>query len=284
MGLVTSIRPAVERYRSLGPAIYWTITLIGAVWVTGIVYGVIPYGLCGNTGTVPCDAFSFWAVDATPYRWETNLEYRYSPAFLWVIRPFQAFPFEVFLGLWTAAHIAALIWLRAGWIMILPGLNEDVLRGNITTFLAVGAVLALQRSAAWWAPALLTKITPGVGLVWHVVRREWQSLAAALFVTAAVVGVGYVLDPNLWSAWFESLVEADATYEIGHPLGPVPVRVGIAAIVVAIGAWRNRGWVVPIAMLIAVPGLWAFNWGLLAAVPRLLRRGEPDTAGQQAWR
>ena len=89
---------------------------------------------------------------------------------------FQPFPFEVFLGIWLAAHIAALIWLRAGWFLIVPGLNDDVLRGNISTFVALFAVLAIQRSAAWWAPVLLTKITPAVGIVWHIVRREWRSL------------------------------------------------------------------------------------------------------------
>ena len=166
----------LDRYPALPTAAYWVITIIGAIWCFLIVYGVVGYGLCGNTGTVPCDAYSYWAVDDTPYTWETNLEYRYSPAFLWIIRPFQPFPFEVFLGIWLAAHIAALIYLRAGWFLIVPGLNDDVLRGNISTFVALFAVLAIQRSAAWWAPVLLTKITPAVGIVWHIVRREWRSL------------------------------------------------------------------------------------------------------------
>jgi hypothetical protein len=260
-----------DRYRDLGPMVYWLITAIGTMWVFAIVYGIVPYGLCGNTGTVPCDAYSYWAVDATPYTWEVNLEYRYSPAFLWLIRPFQALPFEVFLGIWTGLHVVALIWLRAGWMLIVPGLNEDVLRGNISTFIAVCAVLAIQRSAAWWAPVLLTKITPAVGLVWHAVRGEWRSLAACAVVTAGIIGVGYAVSPELWSAWFDTLLHADQTYEIGHPLGPVWLRLGIGAVVTAIGARQGRAWLVPVAMLIAAPGLWAFNWGLLAGVPRLVR-------------
>jgi glycosyl transferase family 87 len=273
---VVALRSVFVRYRDLGPAIYWTITAIGAVWVFLIVYGVVGYGLCGNTQTVPCDAYSYWAVDNTPYTWETNLEYRYSPAFLWVIYPFQALPFEAFLALWTAAHVAALVWLRAGWILIVPGLNDDVLRGNISTFLAVGAVLAIRHSAAWWAPALITKITPGVGIVWHAVRGEWRSLAMALATVMAIVAVGVITAPGLWAAWIGTLVQGDSTYEIGHPLGPLPVRVLIAAAVVAVGARTSRAWLVPIAMFLAVPGLWAFNWGLLAAVPRLLGR-QSDT-------
>lgn len=270
------VRPAVadrliDRYRALGPAIYWTLTVIGAVWCFLVVYGVIPYGTCGNTGTVPCDAYSYWAVDSTPYTWETNLEYRYSPAFLWIIRPFQAFPFELFLGVWTGLHVAALIWLRAGWFLIVPALNEDVLRGNISTFLAVAAVLAIQRSAAWWAPALLTKITPGVGLVWHMVRRQWRDVATCVALTAGIVGIGIIVSPDLWSAWLDSLLNAPQTYEVGHPLGPVWLRLLVAAAIIGIAARTSRAWLVPLGLYVAVPGLWWFNLGLFAAVPRLLR-------------
>ena len=261
----------LDRYPALPKAAYWVVTAIGAVWVFLIVYGVVGYGLCGNTGTVPCDAFSYWAADSTPYIWEGNLEYRYSPAFLWVIGPLQILPFEAFLGVWTAAHIGALIWLRAGWFLIVPGLNDDVLRGNISTFIALFAVLAIQRSAAWWMPVLLTKVTPAVGLAWHLVRREWGQLITTVAITGGIALVGYVLAPDLWRAWVGTLLEADATYELGHPLGPLPLRLALAAAITAAGAWTGRAWLVPIAMLVAVPGLWAFNLGLLAALPRLIR-------------
>jgi UPF0716 family protein affecting phage T7 exclusion len=272
-------RPHVlERYPALPTAAYWVITVIGTVWCLLIVYGIVGYGLCGNTGTVTCDAFSYWAVDGTPYRWEGNLEYRYSPAFLWIIRPLQVLPFEAFVGVWTVAHIAALIWLRAGWFLIVPGLNDDVLRGNVSTFVALFAVLAIQRSAAWWAPVLLTKITPAIGLVWHAVRREWRELMVAAGVMAAIFALGALLDIELWGAWLDTLLNAEATYELGHPLGPVWFRLGVAALVVAVGAWTGRAWVVPIAMLVAVPGLWAFNLAILAALPRLLQRHSPAVA------
>jgi hypothetical protein len=277
MQLALSRPRLLDRYPALPTATYWVITAIGAVWCFLIVYGVVGYGLCGNTGTVPCDAQSYWAVDSTPYAWESNLEYRYSPAFLWIVRPLQVMPFEMFLGLWTAAHIAALIWLRAGWFLIVPGLNDDVLRGNISTFIALFAVLAIQRSSAWWAPVLLTKITPAIGIVWHAVRREWRSLGIAVAASVAVVLVGVLLDVNLWRAWLETVLTAPRTYELGHPLGPLPLRLALGAVVVAVGAWTGRAWLVPIAMLITVPGLWAFNLALLAAVPRLARRPAGET-------
>jgi Glycosyltransferase family 87 len=264
----------LDRYPALPAAAYWVVTAIGAIWCYLIVYGVVGYGLCGNTGTVPCDAYSYWAVDSSPYVWETNLEYRYSPAFLWVIGPLQALPFDVFLAIWTAAHVAALIWLRAGWFLIVPGLNDDVLRGNISTFVALLAVLAIQRSAAWWAPVLLTKVTPAVGVVWHLVRREWRELAITVGATAAIIAIGAVASPDLWQSWIDTLLATDRTYELGHPLGPVWVRLALGSVIVASGAWTGRAWLVPIAMLIAVPGLWAFNLALLAAVPRLLDHEE----------
>jgi hypothetical protein len=253
--------------------LYWVITAIGAAWVLGIVHGLIPYGACGNIDMVPCDAYSYWAVDSTPYTWESNLEFRYSPAFLWFLWPLQQLPWEAFLSIWTLAHIAGLIWLRAGWLLIVPGLNEDVLRGNISVFLAVAVVLAVRRSnGAWWAPTLLTKITPGVGLVWHIVRREWSGAAAAVVVTAVVIGVGFAVQPDLWRAWIGTLIDAGRTYEIGHPLGPLAVRTALAAALITLGAWTARAWLVPVAVFLAVPGLWAFNWALLAAVPRLIQR------------
>jgi hypothetical protein len=268
----------LDRYPALPSATYWVVTAIGAVWCYLIVYGVVGYGLCGNTGTVTCDAYSYWAVDSTPYTWETNLEYRYSPAFLWVIGPLQSLPFDAFLGIWTAAHIAALIYLRAGWFLIVPGLNDDVLRGNISTFVALFAVLAIQRSAAWWMPVLLTKITPAVGMVWHLLRREWRELAIATGVTAAIVAIGFIVNPDLWRAWFDTLLQADATYELGHPLGPLPFRLVLGALVAAVAAWTGRAWLISIAMLVAVPGLWAFNLALLAAIPRLLRPSSREPA------
>ncbi|HEX7223967.1 MAG TPA: glycosyltransferase family 87 protein [Candidatus Limnocylindria bacterium] len=271
MQAMAANRSMLERYRPMLPAIYWLVTVIGAVWCFLIVFDVVGYGLCGNTGTVPCDAYSYWAVDGTPYTWETNLEYRYSPAFLWTIAPVAWLPFEAFLAIWTAAHIGAAIWLRAGWILLIPGLNDDVLRGNVSLFLAVAAVLALRSSGGWWAVPLLTKITPAIGMVWHLARGEWRALAMAIGVTGAIVAVGFLIDPGLWRAWIDTLLTADATYEVGHPLGPVPVRLAIGAAITAIGARTGRAWLVPIAMFVAVPGLWWFNWALLAGIPRLWR-------------
>jgi len=47
----------------------------------------------------------------------------------------------------------------------------------------------------------LTKVTPGVGLVWFAVRREWRSLAIAATATAVVVAVSAAVAPGAWAGW-----------------------------------------------------------------------------------
>ena len=54
--------------------------------------------------------------------------------------------------------------------------------------LAIACVLALV-GLGWpaaWALPLLPKVTPGIGVVWFLVRREWRSLAIAVGLGIAV--------------------------------------------------------------------------------------------------
>ncbi len=45
----------------------------------------------------------------------------------------------------------------------------------------MAAAIALGfRYPATWAFVLLAKVTPGIGLLWFLVRREWRNLAIAL--------------------------------------------------------------------------------------------------------
>ena len=67
------------------------------------------------------------------------------------------------------------------------------------------AIVAGFRYPATWALMLLTKVTPGIGLLWFLVRREWRALAIALGVTAAIVAVSFVLDRSAWEEWIAIL-------------------------------------------------------------------------------
>ena len=113
--------------------------------------------------------------------------YLYSPAFAQFLSPLYVLPFEAFFVLWTAASVAVLYWLVRPWpwallILLLPWTYE-LFVGQVHLFIAAAIVLGF-RWPALWAFNILTKVTPGVGLLWFLVRREWRPLAIALGTTA----------------------------------------------------------------------------------------------------
>ena len=132
----------------------------------------------------------------------------YSPVVAWLFAPFSTIPYDVFYAILAAINLAALVWLL-GWelaalsLLALPVSNE-VARGNIHLLLAV-AIVAGFRYPASWAWVLLTKVTPGVGLLWFAFRREWRRLAMAVGVTAAITLVSFAVASDLWLRWFELL-------------------------------------------------------------------------------
>jgi hypothetical protein len=53
---------------------------------------------------------------------------------------------------------------------------------------------------------LLTKVTPGVGLLWLALRREWGALAVALGATVAIAALSWAAAPALWKQWIGVLL------------------------------------------------------------------------------
>ena len=97
--------------------------------------------------------------------------------------------------------MGTVVWLGGrwalAWLVFLPVLIE-LYHGNIHLLLAAAIVLGFRHP--WtWSFVLLTKVTPGVGLAWFAVRREWRALAIALGVTGAIVAVSWLTDPTSWS-------------------------------------------------------------------------------------
>ena len=77
-----------------------------------------------------------------------------------------------------------MIWL--GWrsallVLAFPPVALELYHGNIHLLMAAAIVLGF-RYPIGWSFLLLTKVTPGVGLVWFAVRREWRPLIIALGV------------------------------------------------------------------------------------------------------
>jgi hypothetical protein len=249
----------------------WVLTTAGLVVLGLIVFGVIPYDLHPN------DSHAYWVVDVTdPYR-DARLgamdAFLYSPAAAQVLAPFTHLPFDVFRILLGAASLAALSLAGAAYTILVPGVIEDLVRGNIHVLLAA-AIIAGFRWPGLWSAMLLTKVTPGVGVLWFAIRREWRALAQVALVTAVVVAVSVLLGGvKLWEEWIRLLAtsaESPRTYAyLGIAPPPLIWRMPIAVVVVAWGALTNRRWTVPIAAFLALPVIWPSGFALLAAIPPL---------------
>lgn len=260
---------ARTRLEALWPSLYWVLTLVGAVYCVLAIAGLGGIGGCEGT-IVACDAASYYYADG--YEPVTfTPQFGYSPAFLTAFAPFRLLPFELFVWVWAALHVAGLLWLRAGFMLAIPGVNEDVIRGNITVFIAIAIVLALRHPAAWAFP-LLTKVLPGVGMVWHLVRREWRSLVIAIAVTLSIVLVGVAVNRQAWVDWV-TLLAGEGTSAAGFLLP----RVVLGALVVGYAGLSSRAWLVPVGALVAWSVPWLPAFMVLAAIPRLMV--ERRTAG-----
>ena len=127
--------------------------------------------------------------------WNTIGAYPYSPAFAQLLYPLDLLPWAAFVAAWTAILIGAVYWLT-GPDLFLLGLvvgAMEIAGGNVTLLLAVAIVAGFKRP--WtWAFVILTKITPGVALLWFALRREWRALGIALGATALVLVV-FIPDP-----------------------------------------------------------------------------------------
>lgn len=198
----------------------------------------------------------------TPTTWISEC-YRYSPAFLLAFSPFQALPWAVFVGLWTTLMLGVLWWMTRALLflpLVLLSLPE-LWGGNITILIAAAIVLGFSRPYVWALP-LLTKVTPGLGLLWFGVRREWLKLGIAAAATAIVIAVAALFTPGIWDDWFAQLTSGSGSNTVPGSV-PVPLlaRLPLAAAVIAFAAWRGQHWLVPIGVLLAMPVIW---WGYVA--------------------
>ena len=207
--------------------------------------------------------------------------YLYSPAFAQVLWPFAQLPWPAFATVFAAGLVVALVWLLRPvplrWALPLGviGLNE-VFVGNIYLLLAVVAAVGFRHPAAW-AFAGLSKITPFVGPIWFLVRREWRPLVISLSATVAIAAVSYAIDPGAWHDWARFLV-TNASMAQGQTGGsilpPLVVRLPVALAIVVWGALTGKRWTVPVAMVIGTPVIGSRSFFVLFALPRILAHRE----------
>jgi len=254
-------------------------------------------------------AYWFWASLQVPFHWDSAIywsaplgdpyagariggfdAYLYSPAFLQLMAPFRLLPWEAFHLLWSLMLLGCLVWLVGRWtpvVIVLPPVAGELMGGNINLLIAVAVVLGVRGGGAW-ALVLLTKVVPGIGLLWFALRRQWREVAIGLGLAAAVAGVSFAITPGLWVDWIRVLVESAVHPDTGHipwtALLPIPLwlRLPLALALVAVAARRNQPWLLPIGIYLALPALWVSGLVILLAIPRLRRSGPERQAALAA--
>lgn len=229
------------------------------------------------------DLTSYWLANVD-YPTVTDLSgqgpFRYAPAVALVMAPLRLLPWEALEVLWLGLQLAALWYIGRRWtlaLIIFPPVWLDLVYGNINIMLAA-MIVAGFRYPAVWSFALLTKVTPGIGLIWFAVRREWKSLAIALGTTAAIVLVSVAikgLEP--WQNWVHFLTTSTAMTlpEDALPV-PLPPRLIVAGLTVGWAGITNRRWLVPVGVVVAMPTLWVIALAPLVAIAGILREQGDD--------
>ncbi len=247
-----------------------------------LLYGLSALGLVFLAATfIPprgYDLISYWLVDVD-YANVTDLSgqgpFRYAPPVALVMAPLRSLPWEALVVLWLALQLAALWYIGGRWtlaLIVFPPVWLDLVYGNINIMLAA-VIVAGFRYPALWSFALLTKVTPGVGLVWFAVRREWRSLAIALGATTAIIVVSMVIQGvGAWQDWLRFLAASMALPLPGDAL-PIPLlpRLVVAMLIVGFAGLTDRRWLVPLGVVLAMPTLWVIAFAPLVAIAGIRR-------------
>ena len=247
------------------------------------VVGVFAYWLYLQRVPDWVDAHGYWystqpGVDLYGRQWNVDVDaFVYSPVAAIALDALTWLPWQVFYALWSAALIGTLVWLIGpAWALVallIPGFaGYEVMIGNISLLFAASFVIALSGRAAAWAFPLLTKVTPAVGLIWHVLRREWSAVAEVAAVSLALVALSLVLLPNEWPGWFAVLWKQGPPLPDALIVIPVALRLPVAAGIVVVAARRDWRWLVPVACWAAQPNFSLLPGAvMLLAIPRLVR-------------
>lgn len=245
--------------------------------------GLILAGLLVNAGLLLLlprdfawfvDGPSWWLIDLGDLygRAEQSLTaygaFRMAPAIAWLMYPLTLLPsWGVFIGTYLVLNLAAVVAMGRRWapvlILAFPPVLLELINGNVHLFMALGIWAGLRWPGAW-AILLLTKVTPGIGVIWFAARREWRNLAVALGTTAAIAAVGYLVAPGQWTEWIRALVLQAQMAQVGD-LPSLALRLPVAGLVVWYAARTDRAWLVPIGSLLAMPTIWLQSSALLTA-------------------
>jgi hypothetical protein len=238
---------------------------LGIGWA---VVALVTFTRSGN----PVDAWCYYGFDASQ-PWRADGCFLYAPPVATVMEMVRAvMPFEVFTLLLRAAAVLVLIRVAGpaiGLALFIPAVAIELNAANIN-LLIVAAVLVGFRYPWTWAFIALTKITPGVGMLWFAVRREWRHFAIAAGATLAIAVGSRLLAPDMWQQYFSALgSEPDGSIWL------IWWRLPLAAMVVVWGARNDHRWALMVAVFLALPRWYVLSPVILVGLFPLVRLARP---------
>jgi hypothetical protein len=251
---------------------------LAAALICGVVFGV---GQATGRLPFPIDFVIYWQntnLDALYPNYVTDgpTPYLYVPVLAQLLVPFHVLPFELvevgwtvvcFLSLWYCVRVWTIPVVIGGFLSIwiqphdgILGTVEWVFLGNVQVPMAA-AIVAGMRHPGWFAVPLVTKVTPGIGLLWYAFRGEWRRFALGVGITAVIAAVSFLLAPGTWADWLAFLIRNNGRPAVPPDVGPpLPLRLGAALLLVAWGARTNRPWVVAVAGALALPVIYGVRY------------------------
>lgn len=255
----------------------WARPIRDGLVVVGILAAAGYWWFLTSTGGSPVDVRAYWIADSSDLfggalRGETTNAYLYSPAFEFVVWWGRILPFEVFVAIWRAILLAALVYLAGPFTVVVlftVPVASEINAGNIQILLALAVVWGF-RWPGTWAFVILTKLTPGVGLLWFLLRRRWRDVAIALGVTAAVAAASLFLGPGRWLDYVQLLTGEPAPAVAPYYLTfwqRLPFALGF----IVFGAWRGYRWPVVVGSTLALPVYYIISSAMLVGVLPFVR-------------
>ena len=234
------------------------------------------------------DLWAYWStrfdIDYSAARPGETGHYLYSPAFAHLIAPLTVLPLPVFTAVWTALLAAVFYWLtgwRAFFIGVLAPVTMSIAIGQLDVLMAAAIVIGFRWPAAWVLP-IITKVTPGIGLLWFAARGEWRSMFVALGATLCVVLLSFAVDPRAWVGWIDMLFRFQLPTPDAGVYLPVPVwvRLPVVALLIVWGARTNRRWVLPVGVCFSLPTVWLNTPTILVGILPLIAMGSDTPAAR----
>jgi hypothetical protein len=220
------------------------------------------------------DFFAYWSVDpADPYAVKEGFgAYHYAPPLVWLVGPLKLVPWPLAYWIWFGVLLLVLVWLARDWALAwlaFPPVASELYHGNIHLLIAAALVLSLRWPIAYLFLAL-SKVSPGVTVLWYVARREWRNLAIALGGAAVVAAIAFVIAPSPWMAWLTHL-SSDSNQAFNLIPIPLAVRLPVAALLVVVAARLDKAWILAPAVVLSLPLLWVHGLAVLVAITPLRR-------------